>query len=252
MSWRRYTGAAVRAVRRTGGMAMDLLMPRLCVFCGIECGAGEDHFCAGCERELPWLGPHCPRCAEAMPGTPVPAAGCGKCQVSPPPFTTATAPLRFAFPIDAAIRAMKFQRRLDYVPAFASILVARFGALPADIDALLPVPLHWRRQLRRGFNQAAELSGALGRSTGLPVLGGIRRVRPTPYQSGLGAAERRQSLRSAFAAAQSLEAGHVLIIDDVMTTGTTCRELAQVVLGAGAAMVSVMALARAGQTGLKT
>jgi ComF family protein len=252
MSWRLYTGQIVCRVRRAARRVVDELMPRLCVFCGVECAPDEDHICAGCERDLPWLGAHCPRCAEPLPEAPLPAQGCGACQVSPPPFTIVTAPLRYAFPVDAAIRALKFRRRLDYVPAFASILQARFGALPPGIDALLPVPLHWRRQLRRGFNQAAELCAPLAAATGLPTLAGIERVRSTPYQSGLEAVRRRQSLRGAFAVRQPVTSRHVLIIDDVMTTGTTCRELAHAVIGAGALEVSVMALARAGQTGLKT
>lgn len=252
MSWRLHSGRVVHQVTRAARKVVAALLPRLCVFCGIECGPGEDRVCAACERDLPWLGPHCPRCAEPLPEALLSAAGCGACQISPPPFTVATAPLRYAFPVDAAIRAVKFHRRLEYVPAFAAILHARFAALPADIDALLPVPLHWRRQLRRGFNQALELCAPLAAATGLPMLESIVRVRSTPYQSGLDAARRRRSLRGAFAVRRPLAARHVLIIDDVMTTGATCGELAHAVIGAGASEVSVMALARAVQAGLNT
>ncbi len=150
----------------------------------------------------------------------------------------------YAFPVDAALKALKFRRRLDYVPAFATLLTRTMGELPSDIDALLPVPLHWRRQLQRGFNQAVELGRALHADTGLPMLCNIRRCRATPYQSGLPAEARHANLRAAFEAQESLSSRHVLIIDDVITTGTTCLELAKTALAAGAGKVSVLAVAR--------
>ena len=250
MSVRRYTGTALRLSRHGLRLAADLLMPRLCVFCGTECSLDERALCIGCERDLPWLGPHCPRCAEPVADASIAAAGCGRCQSSPPPFTIATAALCFTFPVDAAIRALKFHGRQEYVPAFAAILEAKLVNLPVEIDGLLPVPLHWRRQLRRGFNQAIELTAPLARATGIPMIRSIVRVHPTPFQSGLPAPQRRASLARAFAARSRLEARHVLIVDDVMTTGTTARRLAETVLAAGAGAVSVLTLARAGQEGL--
>jgi ComF family protein len=97
----------------------------------------------------------------------------------------------------------------------------------------------------RGFNQAEELCEPLRKQTGLPVVSGIKRVRPTPKQSGLDANERRRNLQQAFAAGGPVDRRHVLIIDDVITTGETCRQLAKVALAAGAEKVSVLAVARA-------
>jgi ComF family protein len=117
--------------------------------------------------------------------------------------------------------------------------------LPVDIDALLPMPLHWRRQAMRGFNQAFELSRVLQRRSGLPLLRSIRRVRATAFQSGLAAADRRHNLRNAFRAREAVTAKHVLIVDDVITTGETCARLAAVLIAAGAKKVSALAVARA-------
>ena len=118
--------------------------------------------------------------------------------------------------------------------------------LPADIDALLPVPLHWWRHATRGFNQADELCRILQKNHKLPLIRNVTRVRATPYQSGLDARSRRRNLRSAFAARGQINARHVLIVDDVITTGETCRQLAKVLRKNGAEKVSVLAIARAG------
>ena len=161
------------------------------------------------------------------------------------PFEAAVAPLAFEFPVDAAVRQFKYRRKLHYAPAFGELLCRAAARLPADIDALLPVPLHWTRHGIRGFNQAAELCRPLQRTTGLPVIQNVRRSRRTPYQSGLGARERRRNLAGAFAVRGEIRAGHVLLVDDVMTTGETCTQLAGEVLARGVPKVSVLALARA-------
>jgi len=96
----------------------------------------------------------------------------------------------------------------------------------------------------RGYNQAHELALAMRRKTGLPILQTVRRVRSTPFQSGLDAAARRKNLRDAFKAKAMIESRHVLIIDDVITTGESCRQLGKVVLAAGAEKVSALAVAR--------
>ncbi|MDH4125939.1 MAG: ComF family protein [Gammaproteobacteria bacterium] len=203
---------------------LQVLVRRSCVFCGAGCAAQMPHICAGCLDDLPWRARLVAR-HEA-------------------PFEVMAAIFDYAFPIDAALKALKFRRRLDYVPAFATLLARAMRELPDDIDALLPVPLHWRRHLQRGYNQAVELSRALHSLTGLPMLCNIRRCRATPYQSGLAAEARSANLRAAFAAQATVPSRHVLIVDDVITTGSTCRELANSALAAGAKKVSVLAVAR--------
>jgi len=166
------------------------------------------------------------------------------CGESLPPFTVCAAPLEYSYPVDAALKALKFRRRLDYVPALSELLWSAATALPDDIDALLPVPLHWRRHAMRGFNQAQELGRILRQRSGMPQLDNVRRTRATPYQSGLDARARRNNLRDAFAVRGVIAARHVLIVDDVITTGETCRQLAQVAMAAGARKISVLAVAR--------
>jgi len=220
-------------------------MPACCVFCGVIARSDERYICKGCYRDLPWITHSCRFCAMPLPAPQPLGVACAGCQLEPPLFVAAVAPLRYSFPIDTAIKALKFHRKLHYQPAFSEILMHASVRLPTDIDALLPVPLHRWRRLRRGFNQAEELAAPLKRKMNVPMLDKVVRTAPTPYQSGLGAAERRHNLKSAFRVRNRITAQHVLIIDDVITTGETSRWLARTLLDHGVARVSILALARA-------
>jgi ComF family protein len=222
-----------------------VLMPKHCVFCGMRSPPDGTSICSGCYADLARFENSCGRCASPVGSALQDGVHCAACQANPPPFVSAVARLVYAFPTDAAIKAMKFNRRLDYVPAFADLLIESMDDLADDIDALVPVPLHWRRQATRGFNQAEELCKPLMRHTGLPMLGNVRRTWATPYQSALDARHRHGNLRSAFAVCGTITTQHVLIVDDVITTGETCGQLARVLLENGAERVSVLAIARA-------
>lgn len=221
------------------------VLPQACVFCSARRRQDQQPICDACHHDLPWIRHACQHCGTPVAAQLPPGIHCATCQLDPPPFEFAIAPLVYAFPIDAAIKAMKFRRRLFYVPAFAHLLNESLRRIPADVDALLPVPLHWRRHAMRGFNQAAELCNSIQRKMQLPLLTNVARTRATPFQSGLTAAQRQRNLRVAFAVRGSINARHVLIVDDVITTGATCRCLANVLLDGGAEKVSVIAIARA-------
>lgn len=200
------------------------IAPKRCVFCGTRSEAGERFICSGCDDDLPRI------------RSPVPVS---------PQLEVEVAPLAYEFPVDAAIRAYKFRRRLYYAPALADLLVRAIPLLPGDIDAVLPVPLHWRRQWWRGFNQALELGRPVAKRLGVPVIDNAARRRATRPQSGLSARERAQNLRAAFVVRGTIPYVHVLIVDDVITTGTTVQQLAKAVRRAGACKVSALAVARA-------
>ncbi|MGI9202244.1 MAG: ComF family protein [Woeseiaceae bacterium] len=204
----------------------NMLLPVHCIFCGVRCESHEVFICDGCVADLPWQ--------DELSNTDV------------APLSTVAALFAYAFPLDVALKSLKFRRRLDYVPGLGELLWQAMRELPADIDALLPMPLHWRRQAMRGFNQAHELARILRRKTALPIVRSVRRARPTAFQSGLDEPARRRNLRSAFVAVSPVVANHVLIVDDVITTGESCKELAKVVLEAGAGKVSALAVARVG------
>ena len=118
-------------------------------------------------------------------------------------------------------------------------------ALPRDeaFDAVVPVPLYWRRRLQRGFNQAELLAKGLSRRTGIPVVRALGRVRPTPTQAGLSNSARRQNVARAFHS-RSVQGKRILLIDDVMTTGATATSCALALKQAGARRVALLTVAR--------
>jgi ComF family protein len=123
------------------------------------------------------------------------------------------------------------------------------SALPLEerFDAVVPVPLHWRRQWQRGFNQSELLAQAMARRRGLPVVRALRRVRATEAQAGLSNTGRRRNVAAAFGGrrgAKTLAGKRVLLIDDVMTTGSTAASCARALKQAGAAGVVLLTVAR--------
>lgn len=123
------------------------------------------------------------------------------------------------------------------------------AALPRDqqYDAIVPMPMHWWRQFSRGFNQAELLAADLGRRTGLPVVGLVRRKKATRPQAGLTGAKRRANVAAAFRIPHPSRAAgkRLLLIDDVLTTGATAGACARELKRAGAARVTVLTVARA-------
>ncbi len=208
-------------------------------------------FCAPCAAELPWLGPHCWRCAIPLPA---PGLICGQCQRHPPHFDQVIAPWRFDFPLDALIH--RFKHRADW-PAgrllagqLAAHLQQRFAVDLPRPELLLPVPLARRRLRERGYNQAQMLGQWLGQCLALPVQTELlSRARETPSQQGLDAAQRRRNLRQAFALAERPLPMHVAVIDDVLTTGATAEAIARLLKRAGVARVDLYCLARTPKPG---
>jgi ComF family protein len=218
------------------------LWPGHCVVCGGPSADGAD-LCRPCHRELPWLERPCPRCGLPLPEPAGPAAPCGACLRQPPPFSACHAPFLYQPPVSRLIASFKYRDRYSYGRALAIELARRVDA--GAVDALLPVPLHWRRRWTRGFNQAEVIADQLGRMLTLPVHARwLRRRRSTPPQQGLDAQARALNLRGAFALDHAPTGLRVALVDDVVTTGATAAELSRLLLAAGAATVQVWCLAR--------
>ncbi len=225
------------------GRLIDKLFVRMCVLCDYrQSDTGLCHFCA---EILPLNDNYCCHCGQPLDAPGSPGIPCGACQVKPPALDKARAPCRYEFPVDAALKKLKFNRRLAFVPPLARLLLPVMAAEFPECDVLVPVPLHRWRQVKRGFNQAHELCRCLARHTGLPILDTAFRDRATPSQSGLNAAARSKNLRGAFTVKSLNAYRHPLIVDDVITTGATCNELARALKSAGAETVGAIAIARA-------
>jgi ComF family protein len=222
------------------------LLPLRCLLCGAPGVSGID-LCAGCAAELPRNRSCCARCALPLAA---PAALCGECQRRPPPWDAAWAPFRYAWPLDRLESRYKFGRDLA-AGRVLSVLWLAEPRKPALPDLILPVPLHHGRLRQRGYNQALELAKPMAKALGVPMQHDLlQRHRATPAQTELDAVSRRRNVRGAF----SVRAGvtlppHVVLLDDVMTTGATLAECARVLKRAGAKRVDVWALARAPSPG---
>ncbi len=155
---------------------------------------------------------------------------------------------RYAPPVDHLVQSLKYSRRLALARVLGT-LAARSPAIDAaiaDVDALVPMPLHPARAAARGFNQSLEIAHWLGRSVRRPLAPGLlRRLRDTPAQVGLDAAARRANVAGAFAASCNCRGLRLALVDDVVTSGASSGEAAAALAAKGASRVSVVAIARA-------
>ena len=219
--------------------ARVVFSPR-CLLCGERGNAGRD-LCAACTEALPWNRSACLRCA-----LPLPAPGtCGACLQRPPPMSETHAAFVYGFPLDRLVPRFKFHNDLAAGRLLSELVVPSMSALPRPA-ALVPVPLHRARLRQRGYDQALELAKPLARALQLPLLSEtLIRKRATAPQSELDADARHRNLRRAFEVPSgAVLPHHVVLIDDVMTTGATLEAAAKALLRAGVARVDAWVCAR--------
>jgi ComF family protein len=209
---------------------LTTLMPQDCVLCGTV--AGDALLCAACNNELPRPPASvCPVCAEASPNGGI----CGSCLSTPPRFDATFAALRYSFPADRLVHALKYQWRVAMADFFAQAMLA--GPRP-DGDLIMPLPLHPVRLAERGFNQSVEIARPLARALRLDLNSdGCLRSRDTTPQASLPWNERRKNIRGAFECRIDLTGKVVIVVDDVMTTGATLDEFARTLKAHGATRV---------------
>ena len=216
------------------------LLPARCLVCGA--GTRLQDLCEACAAALPVNAPACPRCALPLE---VSAPICGACLIDPPAFSQAAAAWRYGGVVAQLVPRFKFHRDLACGRVLGELAARCLARWPGWVGAerVVPVPLHRVRLGQRGYNQALELARCLVAPHALPVdCHGMRRIRATPAQTTLDAAARRRNLRGAFEAGP--QAGIVVLVDDVITTGATLEEAARTLLRAGASEVRAVAIAR--------
>ena len=222
--------------------AINKLIPHSCVFCGDN--RERRQICSRCLAVLPWNDIICECCGQPVAARLPAGIFCAACQKRPPAYVKARSLFHYAYPVDTALKAMKFRGQLLYAPAFATLLLKLLHSEFTGCDILIAVPLHRWSYVKRGFNQSAELCKELEAHTELGQFNGARRTRATRTQSGLTSAGRRKNLRNAFSIKGKQHGRYPLIIDDVITTGATCENLARALLDAGAEKVGVLTVAR--------
>lgn len=212
------------------GFVLDLLFPPKCVFCGKVLDTGEDGLCARCQRELPWLTD-------------------GEAELTGEFFSLCAASLRYQDKVRDSVRRYKFKGRRGYHKLYGR-LVAQcvHDHLAGRYDLITWVPLSPQRKKERGYDQAFLLASAAALELGEVAVETLRKERNTDPQSGLTEdAQRRANVLGAYTPVDpELVAGkRVLLIDDVVTTGSTLSECARMLRTMGAEDVVCAALARA-------
>ncbi len=241
--------------RLLASKALDFLYPPVCELCGEGLQNGQA-LCSGCAADLPRLrAPFCQSCGEAYEGEIHEEFSCPNCAKLKFSFSFARPALVRDGRTLELIHRLKYGRELHLAAALADLGREALGD-PRFAPALLgkwplvPVPLHYRRQQERHFNQAEELARALGMATGLPLLNALKRIRRTETQTLLSRKQRLANLRGAFSLtrggsrwSEKFPEGAILV-DDVLTTGSTVDECAKTLRRGGFKNVCVMTLMR--------
>lgn len=201
--------------------------------------------CAGCSAQFAAPRHRCVRCALVLAEG---VATCGRCLRAAPPLDACHAAVSYAYPWTGLIARFKFSGQAGWADSFARLLLGA-DAIRRCVDAadrLVPMPLSATRLAARGFNQAHELARRLAPGKADPKL--ALRLRETPPQAELGRAARLANVRQAFALeparAHEVRGRHIVLVDDVMTSGASLHALAAVFQAAGAAHVAAVVIAR--------
>lgn len=233
-----------------------------CVLCNTASGRAFD-LCPICEDHLPRIGHHCKVCCVPLSSISIsvgfstdidtaPALSlCGACLKQTPAYSQTHIPYLYQPPVDHLLWRFKFSGDLAAGQVLARLLAQYIGERSiGEVDMIVPVPLHWRRQLNRGFNQARELAVTVGNILNIPVNSRlVQRTAHTDAQQGLNRRQRQSNLGNSFAVnpadtEQLIKDKSIVIIDDVVTTGSTAQAIAKVLINNGAAQVKVWAVAR--------
>lgn len=207
---------------------ISFVLPQSCFLCGDN---SNDCLCSACLAELPYH--------NSLKGIP-----CTKANQSPQ-LTDIQSVFSYTYPIDKLIIAAKFHQNLA-VLNLLGYLMAEHLMIENRPDVLIPVPLHSKRLRERGYNQSLELAKCIKKKTGIPLSYKIcKRIKETLPQTSLSAQQRQNNIVDAFQVLElKKEWRHIVLIDDVITTGATVKELAKVLLKMGVQRVDVWCCAR--------
>jgi len=233
---------------KTAGLVLDGLLPRRCLSCDARIAEGSG-LCAHCWRDMPFLErPWCQRLGTPFSYDIGPGAWSPRAISDPPVFERLRAVAHYDGPARQLVLALKFARRRELARPMAGWMVRSGSELLCADSLVAPVPLHWTRLWRRRFNQAADLAREVARQSGSeyePQL--LKRHKRTRQQVGLSAGDRRKNVRTAFSLgpdrAGIVTGRNVILVDDVLTTGSTVAACTKCLLKAGASSVDVLTFA---------
>lgn len=233
--------------------AGELLFPPACAICAVTLErevSDSPLFCATCRAELRAVGVFCPRCAMPVPDLPNPSGDCPICRIEKFAFDGTRALGVYELARRQAILRIKHAAFEPLAIQLGKLLAEKLRAEPFTLPptVVMPVPMHFLRRIWRGTSAAETLALTIARELRLPCITDLVHCkRILKKQSSLPATERRDNVRGAFAVGWGfdLRAARVLIVDDVVTTGSTCHSIAKELKQAGVPQVYVVAIARA-------
>lgn len=243
------TGRLVRLFAGAANAAAGVVLPPTCVACRKPVNEAGG-LCSGCWTRIGFIErPYCERLGTPfthdMDGVSLSPAA----MADPPAFQRARAAARYSDVARDLVHLLKYGDRLDLVKPFGRWMARAGAEILRDADVIVPVPLHWTRLWQRRFNQSAALARVVSTIARLPVADHVlTRTRATPPQIGLGRNERAKNMQGAFevpkAARADVNGKHIVLVDDVLTSGATVNACSHVLLRAGAARVDVLVLTR--------
>jgi ComF family protein len=234
--------------RAVFGRALNVALPQLCPACREPVRDGG--LCAPCWAKLSQIAPpYCERLGIPFAFDPGPGVLSMQAIADPPAYHRARAAVRYDDVARALVHALKYGDRIDLAPVMGRWMARAGHELLDGADALVPVPLHWRRLWARRFNQSALLSQTISRETSVPVNDtALRRIKSTAQQVGLTQSERAQNVQGAFRVPVDRKAEvagrRLVLIDDVLTSGATSDACTRALLRAGAQSVDLVVFAR--------
>lgn len=220
------------------------IYPATCILCGRP-GQGDRDLCRACEADIQTNGHACRACAIPLPEG-AHQQLCGQCLQQPPLFDSAWSPFLYVQPLEWIIQQIKFNSRFASTRVLADLLAQQVSGFSRRPDCIIAVPLHPRRMRERGFNQSLEMIKLVAKQHSIPVDNkNCWREKYARPQTGMNAKQRRQNIKGAFKFNNVNQCQHVLLFDDVITTGSTVTELTGVLKRQGVKRVDVWSLARA-------
>lgn len=236
-------------LREAFRLVLDFALPRLCPSCREPLGEGEG-LCPQCWSRLSHIEPpYCARLGIPFAYDPGPGLLSMEAIANPPAYDRARAVVRYDDVARTLVHGLKYSDRLDLSPMMGRWMARAGRELLTDADALVPVPLHWRRRWARRFNQSAALAGAISAVCDVPVAhNGLKCVRATPQQVGRSRTERADNVQGAFVVPPEnrvqIAGRRLVLVDDVLTSGATIDPARGCCCGRAPAHIDVLVFAR--------
>ena len=223
---------------------IQAIYPATCILCGYS-GSKDRDLCDACAADITENKSACKSCAIPLPES-ADQQQCGQCLQKSPVYDSAWSPFVYAQPLEWIIQQIKFNSRLSYTRVLSDLMISRMPVMEARPDCIIAVPLHAKRLTERGFNQSLEIIRPLARHLNIPLDNkSCLRKKYTLPQTAMDAKQRRKNIKGVFEFNNKNDYQHVVVFDDVVTTGSTVNELSRLIKRQGVKRVDVWSLSRA-------